>query len=149
ISMPLNLFLLVMLDWWTLLIVGMVSTFRYEERYNRMLQTKIVQLAYQGLLLILFFFFQAEDGIRDLYVTGVQTCALPIFVATARSTASETTSCSVARRDLLMPQPAERIAAANASRVDFGRITGATAGWRPRNTQTGRKTVREDRKSVV
>src|SRR5256886_10006825 len=27
-----------------------------------------------------FFFFQAEDGIRDLTVTGVQTCALPIFV---------------------------------------------------------------------
>src|SRR5204863_7023086 len=27
----------------------------------------------------LLFFFQAEDGIRDLYVTGVQTCALPIF----------------------------------------------------------------------
>src|SRR6266576_758449 len=26
-----------------------------------------------------FFFFQAEAGIRDLYVTGVQTCALPIF----------------------------------------------------------------------
>src|SRR5690349_11456003 len=26
----------------------------------------------------LHFFFQAEDGIRDLYVTGVQTCALPI-----------------------------------------------------------------------
>src|SRR6266496_4298150 len=29
----------------------------------------------------LFFFFQAEDGIRDLYVTGVQTCALPISPA--------------------------------------------------------------------
>src|SRR2546430_3043005 len=29
----------------------------------------------------LFFFFQAEDGIRDLTVTGVQTCALPIFGA--------------------------------------------------------------------
>src|SRR5688572_9433041 len=28
-----------------------------------------------------FFFFQAEDGIRDLTVTGVQTCALPIFIA--------------------------------------------------------------------
>src|SRR5207237_4370083 len=27
-----------------------------------------------------FFFFQAEDGIRDSSVTGVQTCALPIFV---------------------------------------------------------------------
>src|SRR5205085_5680734 len=29
--------------------------------------------------MIFFFFFQAEDGIRDLTVTGVQTCALPIF----------------------------------------------------------------------
>src|SRR3712207_8310908 len=28
----------------------------------------------------LFFFFQAEDGIRDIGVTGVQTCALPIFL---------------------------------------------------------------------
>src|SRR3712207_7650418 len=27
---------------------------------------------------LLFFFFQAEDGIRDIGVTGVQTCALPI-----------------------------------------------------------------------
>src|SRR2546430_16000642 len=27
-----------------------------------------------------FFFFQAEDGIRDLTVTGVQTCALPICI---------------------------------------------------------------------
>src|SRR2546430_9963915 len=30
-------------------------------------------------LRVFFFFFQAEDGIRDLTVTGVQTCALPIF----------------------------------------------------------------------
>src|SRR5229473_6720301 len=29
---------------------------------------------------MLFFFFQAEDGIRDKLVTGVQTCALPILV---------------------------------------------------------------------
>src|SRR5688572_32429228 len=29
--------------------------------------------------LFFFFFFQAEDGIRDLTVTGVQTCALPIL----------------------------------------------------------------------
>src|SRR5688500_20038107 len=28
---------------------------------------------------LVFFFFQAEDGIRDYKVTGVQTCALPIF----------------------------------------------------------------------
>src|SRR5690606_4018364 len=30
--------------------------------------------------LMIFFFFQAEDGIRDFHVTGVQTCALPISV---------------------------------------------------------------------
>src|SRR5690606_38071147 len=29
----------------------------------------------------LFFFFQAEDGIRDFHVTGVQTCALPILLS--------------------------------------------------------------------
>src|SRR5688572_31846387 len=30
-------------------------------------------------MLFFIFFFQAEDGIRDLTVTGVQTCALPIY----------------------------------------------------------------------
>src|SRR5690606_11746018 len=29
--------------------------------------------------IFIFFFFQAEDGIRDFHVTGVQTCALPIW----------------------------------------------------------------------
>src|SRR2546427_13107522 len=31
--------------------------------------------------MLVFFFFQAEDGIRDLTVTGVQTCALPIYTS--------------------------------------------------------------------
>src|SRR3989475_11470329 len=47
------------------------------------------------IIYVLFFFFQAEDGIRDLTVTGVQTCALPIcrylhnglFMATTVATA--------------------------------------------------------------
>src|SRR2546430_3222102 len=42
-----------------------------------------------------FFFFQAEDGIRDLTVTGVQTCALPIWRLTKRY---ETCQVSPARR---------------------------------------------------
>src|SRR3989441_12400844 len=33
----------------------------------------------------LFFFFQAEDGIRDKLVTGVQTCALPISPGASRA----------------------------------------------------------------
>src|SRR2546421_5212150 len=49
-----------------------------------LLVTSIVLLSLSGSFLVLeyvlcfFFFFQAEDGIRDLIVTGVQTCALPI-----------------------------------------------------------------------
>src|SRR6266478_7981801 len=39
---------------------------------------------------VFFFFFQAEDGIRDLTVTGVQTCALPI-------SGSEDEAASIAR----------------------------------------------------
>src|SRR5690349_23047001 len=46
--------------------------------YQTMLCLFIVVLLYL-IFLFFFFFFQAEDGIRDLYVTGVQTCALPIF----------------------------------------------------------------------
>src|SRR3989475_3038136 len=42
------------------------------------LEILCVSLNSDGSLPTLFFFFQAEDGIRDLTVTGVQTCALPI-----------------------------------------------------------------------
>src|ERR1035437_10066792 len=40
-----------------------------------------VAIVVSGVLhwLFFFFFFQAEDGIRDIGVTGVQTCALPIW----------------------------------------------------------------------
>src|SRR6266481_9818491 len=48
---------------------------------------------------VYFFFFQAEDGIRDGTVTGVQTCALPISGATALGSSPEMTMaptcCSV------------------------------------------------------
>src|SRR3989449_10440643 len=42
---------------------------------------------------VVFFFFQAEDGIRDVAVTGVQTCALPISLRFPRYASS--TSCAV------------------------------------------------------
>src|SRR5690554_7374241 len=38
---------------------------------------------------LFFFFFQAEDGIRDADVTGVQTCALPIFGGTSGKGSSD------------------------------------------------------------
>src|SRR2546430_4865247 len=43
--------------------------------YGKMVHNYIVNSIF------FFFFFQAEDGIRDLTVTGVQTCALPIYPA--------------------------------------------------------------------
>src|SRR5436309_9162221 len=36
-----------------------------------------------------FFYFQAEDGIRDFHVTGVQTCALPISVVQSTQRAAQ------------------------------------------------------------
>jgi len=39
----------------------------------------LVSVLYIQIVCSAFFFFQAEDGIRDHCVTGVQTCALPIF----------------------------------------------------------------------
>src|SRR3989475_9574523 len=48
-----------------------------------------------------FFFFQAEDGIRDLTVTGVQTCALPIsFVDGLRDTAAQAAEAGTPVRPL-------------------------------------------------
>src|SRR5437773_8949092 len=43
-----------------------------------MMSFSVRRLMVLGLTALLFFFFQAEDGIRDRDVTGVQTCALPI-----------------------------------------------------------------------
>src|SRR5690606_39516285 len=46
------------------------------------------------------FFFQAEDGIRDFHVTGVQTCALPIYFGrvVAAATIASPTSLTEVRR---------------------------------------------------
>src|SRR5690606_40346073 len=57
------------------------------------------------LFVYLFFFFQAEDGIRDFHVTGVQTCALPILSRACGGT----------------PGPAPRAARARARESGFRR----------------------------
>src|SRR5687767_15724989 len=40
---------------------------------------RVLEYYLSVLVFVYFFFFQAEDGIRDKLVTGVQTCALPIY----------------------------------------------------------------------
>src|SRR3712207_403547 len=52
---------------------------------NDFLSTILYSLLYSypsNVIIYFFFFFQAEDGILDIGVTGVQTCALPIWAAT-------------------------------------------------------------------
>src|SRR5690606_39879889 len=46
-------------------------------------------------LFFTFFFFQAEDGIRDFHVTGVQTCALPIWKASGSKALTLPTATNV------------------------------------------------------
>src|SRR5947209_12917498 len=50
-----------------------------------------------------FFFFQAEDGIRDIGVTGVQTCALPIYGRLRRDGAADLRQRLVRQDDLSAP----------------------------------------------
>src|SRR5690606_40850034 len=53
----------------------------------------------------LFFFFQAEDGIRDFHVTGVQTCALPIYRSAPWATCRKTARIACALRQGRIPPP--------------------------------------------
>src|SRR5205085_6992252 len=75
-------------------------------------------------LFFFFFFFQAEDGIRDLTVTGVQTCALPIWPARRRRTASS-------RADFHAPRRCSR------------RVTGSHASPTPGSRARARSRSRE------
>src|SRR5260221_9190332 len=63
-----------------------------------------------------FFFFQAEDGIRDHCVTGVQTCALPI------SMEEEWMRDRALLRDLLRQRP-------QASPQELAGLTGRSVSW--------------------
>src|SRR5256884_6088809 len=84
-----------------------------------------------------FFFFQAEDGIRDVAVTGVQTCALPISGRAGIHRPTETTRAPRARA---APPRAERTArlrpcgasaGPRGSRSPVGCATGPTPPRRP------------------
>src|SRR3989454_12064935 len=56
---------------------------------------------------VMFFFFQAEDGIRDYKVTGVQTCALPIYPADLDGVGGREAAGLIERRDELRAERGE------------------------------------------
>src|SRR5947207_11627196 len=89
------------------------------------------------LFFCLFFFFQAEDGIRDHCVTGVQTCALPIsssFFSTVRTPTLE--RAPSAPRLFLANSPPRNIPERSAESS-------------PANLPPSSSTPKRDRKSVV
>src|SRR2546427_598999 len=66
-----------------------------------------------------FFFFQAEDGIRDLTVTGVQTCALPICTGVREDrpqTALRLGQVAPPQHRVRAPDPAQQLRVAVAAR---------------------------------
>src|SRR5690606_39625718 len=91
------------------------------------------------LCILFFFFFQAEDGIRDFHVTGVQTCALPIFPS---EELPPTTSTLPSFRRLAvcrLTPPASQGAGAQRSSVNRNRSTlrtGSPAASSPPTTST-------------
>src|SRR5271167_194946 len=66
-------------------------------------------------MIVFFFFFQAEDGIRDRNVTGVQTCALPISPS-----ASGTAKCTSPVRSRAMTKPPRAKASATQLQGESG-----------------------------
>src|SRR5207249_9266908 len=64
-------------------------------------------------MIFFFFFFQAEDGIRDRNVTGVQTCALPISAARAVGAAN-------GANPVCIVLPCHRVIGSNGSLTGFG-----------------------------
>src|SRR5438445_13765419 len=85
----------------------------------------------------MFFFFQAEDGIRDIGVTGVQTCALPISAYLAGRAA-------VLRGDV--PAALERLAGSEDAAAGFTRARLLAAAGRTGEVaalQIGRASCRE------
>ena len=60
----------------------------------------VVQVHSGLLFIVVFFFFQAEDGIRDHCVTGVQTCALPIYASIKSATLENLVLAGTLKEDI-------------------------------------------------
>src|SRR3712207_1907293 len=78
------------------------------------------------MFLAFFFFFQAEDGIRDIGVTGVQTCALPIYPTTPIGSRRIVEVCSPEYSALALPS---RVRAAPAKKETLSTVPGTSKPW--------------------
>src|SRR2546422_11363938 len=94
-----------------------------------------------SLCFFFLFFFQAEDGIRDVAVTGVQTCALPILLHVQRL--GEALGCVRREPDPLRPRQLEHRRGAEAAvQMEIGR-----ASCRERSVDLGGRRIIKKKKS--
>src|SRR5439155_9654018 len=90
------------------------------------------------------FFFQAEDGIRDGHVTGVQTCALPISnCATGRDI------CGSFITALIVDSPCGELGSQQRGLLRKRRSMAATARLEPRETQRTQQRAGSELMSAV
>src|SRR5256885_13025941 len=91
----------------------------------------------------MFFFFQAEDGIRDYKVTGVQTCALPIYLARHRLMLVSTVYAMQSRCLPFSAVNSFLTGRCSATRMTWfvmslkASYTNISAAWSPRNASFG------------
>src|SRR5215469_17068519 len=87
---------------------------------------------------VYFFFFQAEDGIRDLYVTGVQTCALPISPEREPRRRCTARTCALPRRAASSAARSTMLMAMESSCIGFSEgpeAVSLSALWTPQHNR--------------
>src|SRR5207248_8989956 len=92
-----------------------------------------------GEYLVYFFFFQAEDGIRDRTVTGVQTCALPISSCSTGEPPHSSSSSSSIRRRSSGDAPCARQRARTNVRNTFSKSKLSPQGGRSEERRVGKE----------
>src|SRR2546425_6480723 len=86
-----------------------------------------------------FFFFQAEDGIRDKLVTGVQTCALPIYVLVTLQPLTGGAGKAQRRRRQIGARPTHRLGSLAHADRDFVRRTDLIVEPRSEERRVGKE----------
>src|SRR5690606_39649767 len=94
---------------------------------------------------LLYFFFQAEDGIRDFHVTGVQTCALPISSAAGCRSAPSVAAATSWRCSTRTSAGCRTAAPSTTTRSPWQRVPPSTRRLPPATRSEERRVGKEDK----
>src|SRR5260370_42219937 len=91
------------------------------------IQSCLATISRSLIIAVYFFFFQAEDGIRDSSVTGVQTCALPISISSGTwppKSCITPLAAPTSDFDLLRKNPVGRMSGSSSSGFNAAKAAG-------------------------